>query len=78
MINLYWNVSGKPVLVGKQSFAQWQAAGQDKTGRVADPLFMDPEKADFRLRANSPAAQIGFQPWDFSRVGPRLRSSASK
>ncbi|MDP2899098.1 MAG: right-handed parallel beta-helix repeat-containing protein [bacterium] len=76
--NLYWNASGKPVLFGNKSFAEWQAAGQDKNSVIADPLFVDPEKGDFRLRPGSPAAQISFEPWDFSAVGPRPHPAASK
>jgi hypothetical protein len=75
--NLYWNASGKPVLFGTMSFAEWQATGQDKGSRVADPMFMAPEKGDFRLRQGSPAAQVGFEPWDVSTVGPR-RASAER
>ncbi len=69
--NLYWNASGQPVLFGDKTVTQWQAAGQDKDSLIADPLFVDPEHGDFRLRAGSPAARIGFVPWDFSAVGPR-------
>ncbi len=69
--NLYWNASGQAVLFGPKSFAEWQSTGQDKESRVADPLFVRPEKGDFRLRPGSPAAQVGFEPWDFSTVGPR-------
>jgi hypothetical protein len=43
--NLYWNASGKPVLFGTMSFAEWQATGQDKGSRVADPLFMPRSRA---------------------------------
>ncbi|MCU0692801.1 MAG: hypothetical protein MUF54_15480 [Polyangiaceae bacterium] len=67
----YWNVSGKPVVFGRKSLAEWQATGQDKDSLIADPLFMDPTKGDFRLRHGSPAARIGFKPWDLSPVGPR-------
>jgi hypothetical protein len=69
--NLYWNASGKPVLFGRLSFAEWQATGQDKGSRVADPMFLAPEKGDFRLRPGSSAAEVGFEPWDVSKVGPR-------
>jgi len=71
--NLYWNTSGTPVLFGKKTFSEWQTAGQDMKSLIADPLFVDPEKGDFRLRPDSPAARIGFEPWDLSRVGPRSR-----
>ncbi|MBI2928926.1 MAG: right-handed parallel beta-helix repeat-containing protein [Verrucomicrobia bacterium] len=69
--NLYWNASGKPVLFGNKNFAEWQATDQDKSSLIADPLFVDPEHGNFRLRPDSPAARIGFVPWDFSAVGPR-------
>ena len=52
--NLYWNASGKPVLFGTMSFAEWQATGQDRDSRVADPLFLAPAKGDFRLRPGFP------------------------
>ena len=51
--------------------SRYGKAGQDVHGMVADPLFVDPEHGDFRLRSGSPAVQIGFEPWDFTAVGPR-------
>jgi len=76
--NIYWNASGKSVLFGKKDLGEWQAEGQDKKSLVADPLFVNPEKGDFKLRPKSPAEQIGFEPWDLSAVGPRPASRASK
>ena len=76
--NLYWNASGKPVLFGNKTFAEWQALGQDKDSFIADPMFMASEKGDFTLRRNSPSARIGFKPWDFRAVGPRSRRAVSK
>jgi len=76
--NLYWNASGASVTFSNKTFAEWQAAGQDKDSLIADPLFVDPEHGDFRLRPGSPAAQIGFEPWDLSDVGPRPFLKASK
>ena len=40
---------------------------------MADPLFTNPDKGDFRLKPGSPAAKIGFKPIDVSKVGPRPR-----
>jgi parallel beta helix pectate lyase-like protein/glycosyl hydrolase family 141 len=73
--NLYWNASGAPLLFGDASFGDWQKAGHDRDSLTADPLFVDPERGDFNLRSGSPAAQIGFEPWDLSGVGPRPRGS---
>jgi len=69
--NLYWNASGKPVLFANKNFSEWQASGQDRTSLIADPLFVNPANGNFSLRPGSPASQIGFEPWDFSTVGPR-------
>jgi len=44
-------------------FAAWQQHSGDKTGIIADPLFMDPKRGDFRLRPNSPALALGFVPF---------------
>ena len=68
--NLYWRAGG-PVRIGNLSWEAWQAKGQDKHSIVADPLFVDPEKDDFRLRPGSPAEKIGFHMPDLSTVGPR-------
>jgi hypothetical protein len=76
--NLYWNASGKPVLFANMSISEWQAAGQDKDSLVADPLFVDPAQGDFTLRPDSPAAQIGYEPWDISAVGPRSPAETPK
>ncbi len=71
--NLYWNASGGPVRFGNKTRAEWQRTGQDRESLVEDPQFVDPSKGDFKLRQNSPAAEIGFEPWDSSAVGPALR-----
>ena len=52
--NLYWNASGKPVIFGNKTFAEWQALGQDQNSLIADPMFLDPEKGDFTLRLTLP------------------------
>lgn len=67
--NLYWRAGGQPFdFIGK-TFAQWQAEGHDAGSLIADPGFANPGERDFRLLPDSPAAKIGFVPFDFSRAG---------
>jgi hypothetical protein len=47
----------------------WQLAGADKQSVIADPLFADAAHADFRLKADSPALKIGFQPIPQEKIG---------
>ncbi|WP_307265546.1 right-handed parallel beta-helix repeat-containing protein [Oligosphaera ethanolica] len=66
--NLYWNTAGDVTFNGK-SFAEWQALGRGEGDVIADPLFVDPAAGDYRLRPGSPAAKIGFKPFDYTRAG---------
>ncbi len=67
--NLYFNAAGAPVMFGKMDFAAWQASGKDAGSIIADPRFVDAEHFDFRLQPDSPAAKIGFKPFDFTKAG---------
>jgi hypothetical protein len=69
--NLYWREGGGDLKFGNRKFTEWQALGFDKESVVADPLFVNAAKADFRLKPGSPAEKIGFQPIDLTSVGPR-------
>ncbi|MBM4080223.1 MAG: right-handed parallel beta-helix repeat-containing protein, partial [Planctomycetes bacterium] len=67
--NLYWDTSTAQPMFDGLDFEDWQALGRDQNSVIADPLFVAPEKFDFRLKSGSPAARIGFQPFDVSQVG---------
>ncbi len=60
------------------SLAEWRAMGFDTHSVIADPMFVDPANDDYRLRANSPALELGFQPIDLSKIGPREKPRAPK
>jgi parallel beta-helix repeat protein len=69
--NIYFRSDGKPIQFRDWSFEEWQKRGQDTHSLIADPLFVDAEHDDFRLRPESPAAKVGFRPFDIVQVGPR-------
>ena len=47
----------------------WQALGMDRHSVVADPLFCDAAKDNYRLRKASPAFGLGFQPIPVEKIG---------
>ena len=71
--NLIWH-AGLPLTVstnGKTlSWQDWQKEGYDVHSVVADPLFVDPDKDDYRLKPESPAFKLGFQPIPVDKIGP--------
>jgi len=69
--NLYFDATGEPVKFGKRTFGQWKAKKLDRGSIIADPLFLDPERGDFRLKGESPAFKLGFKAIDTTHVGPR-------
>jgi hypothetical protein len=52
------------------SWEGWKRRGFDTHSVVADPLFVDPEKDDYRLRPDSPAFKLGFEPIPVEKIGP--------
>ncbi len=68
--NTYWNPQG----IASNAFncgtwKDWQAEGMDTHSQIADPLFRNPAKGDFRLRSGSPAVKAGFVPFDATLAG---------
>jgi len=59
-------------------WVSWQTLGMDRHSLIADPLFVDPARDDYRLRPESPAFGLGFQPIPVDKIGPyqdELRAS---
>lgn len=69
--NLYWDTAlGAEAEFCGLFFDEWQEETQRDLGSLlADPMFVDPAGFDFRLRPGSPAARVGFVPFDLTGVG---------
>lgn len=48
----------------------WQSFGPDRDSVVADPLFVDAARGNYRLRPESPAFKLGFTPLPLDKMGP--------
>jgi hypothetical protein len=48
---------------------QWVAGGCDTHSKVADPLFVDPSKEDYRVKDGSPALALGFKNFPMDSFG---------
>lgn len=55
--------------IARQALERVQEAGADRHSILADPLFEDLEHGDLRLRDDSPARALGFQPIDVAAIG---------
>lgn len=67
--NCYYNSTGKDVTFLNKTLEQWQQTGKDAGSIVADPMFVDAGKYDFRLKPNSPALKTGFKPFRYLNAG---------
>jgi len=73
--NLIWH-DGKPLDVGlpgvprEKQWEEWRKRGFDTHSVVADPLFVDASRDDYRLRPESPALALGFEPIPVEKIGP--------
>jgi len=43
------------------SLKEWNEKGYDRHSIHGDPMFIDPDNGDFRLKADSPALKLGFK-----------------
>jgi len=48
----------------------WKEAGYDRNSVVADPLFENAAADDYRLKPESPALEMGFEPIAMDEIGP--------
>jgi hypothetical protein len=70
--NIYFDTrSATNMTFAGGTLEQWRARGHDTNSLIADPLFLAPQKADFRLKKESPALKRGFKPLEPTDVGPR-------
>lgn len=74
--NLIWNGGGAvrtgesdPEDASVSEWDAWKKKGADIHTIVADPLFADPASGDYRLRPESPAYDIGFEPFPLDGFG---------
>jgi hypothetical protein len=67
--NIYYCVGDSAL--GQAMLQKQQRDGVDAHSLAIDPLFVEPDNGDFRLRPDSPALKLGFVPIDLSKVGLR-------
>jgi hypothetical protein len=51
------------------SFENWKQLGYEEHSVRADPLFVDAAHDDYRLKPESPAFRLGFEPINVSQIG---------
>ncbi len=57
-------------VVPMSEWESWQQAGGDVHSIIADPMFVDAEHGDYRLKPDSPARKQGFEPIPLDKIGP--------
>jgi hypothetical protein len=67
--NIYWRAGAKPFDFAGLTWEQWKAKGNDGQSVIADPLFVDVAKRDFRLQPDSPAYKLGFKAFNPAEAG---------
>ena len=62
-------IRGVRKLPRRDPWSAWQKLGQDQGSLLTDPLFVNADKRDYRLRSESPAFNLGINAIDLSSVG---------
>ena len=74
-LNLLWHY-GQPLFFTEtwspppEKWDKWRGQGCDGNSIVADPLFVDANKDDYRLKEDSPAWRTGFKAIPVEKIGP--------
>ena len=66
--NLYFSGTNPAKAFAGKGIDHWKEK-KDARAVFADPLFVDREAYDFRLKEDSPAFALGFKAWDYSKAG---------
>jgi len=66
--NCYWDTRTKEPLFLEMPFKEWKKL-KDKNSIVANPDFVDADNYDFRFKSLTIARKIGFEPFDYEKVG---------
>lgn len=67
--NCYWDRRSPEIRFGEGSFSEWKKSGRDIHSIIADPMFVNPDKYDFRFKSLSVVKKIKFKPFDYSEAG---------
>ena len=70
--NLFFWEDGNPMITGYKddmTIEQWQRLRFDQHSIVADPMFVDPDTGDYRVKPGSPALLLGFQNFQMDNFG---------
>jgi len=51
------------------TLSEWQAMGYDRNSVFADPMFVDPDNDDYRVKPESPALELGFENFAMDQFG---------
>jgi len=66
--NVYWRTDGRDAMADSLDFPRWRLIANDPRSLFADPLFRNPQGADFRFEPGSPALVLGFRPISVARA----------
>jgi hypothetical protein len=66
--NVYYSPGGR-YSFRQLDLARWRRMGRDAHTKFADPLFVDRESHDYRLRPESPGRALGIRDIDTSAIG---------